>query len=76
MEKGDKKYGCQCEICPRPEFDRRIEVPFEDIRLPILEGYDWICRVVYGDDHMVPVIGHAHSVYKEQMGILTKKDVP
>ena len=38
--------------------------------LPILEDYDLICRVDYGDNYMVPVIDHAHNIYKEQMGIL------
>ena len=55
---------------PREEFNRVTEVPFEDIMLPILEDYDLICRVDYGDNYMVPVIDHAHNIYKEQMGIL------
>lgn len=55
---------------PREEFNRVTEVPFEDIMLPILEDYDLICRVYYGDNYMVPVIDHAHNIYKEQMGIL------
>lgn len=55
---------------PRKGFDRVMEAPFEDIMLPILEDYDLVCRVDYGDNYMVPVIDHSHNIYKEQMGIL------
>ncbi len=55
---------------PRSGFDRSVEVPFEDITLPILEDCDLICRVDYGDDYMIPVIKHAHDIYIEQIDIL------
>lgn len=50
-------------------FDRTIEVPFEHMTIPILEDYDLICRLSYGDDYMTPLRDYCHTYpfYKDQV---------
>lgn len=52
-------------------FNRVLEMQFEDTEIPVLEDYDLICRLSYGDDYMVPVKEYAHEDgIKNQMKIL------
>lgn len=52
-------------------FDRTLELPFEDMMIPVLEDYDRILRLKYGDDYMTPVKTYAHvPSIKKQIGIL------
>ncbi|MCI9184174.1 MAG: LicD family protein [Lachnospiraceae bacterium] len=46
---------------PKPCFDKVRELPFEDRVIPVLEDYDRICRLTYGDNYMTPVKGYAHA---------------
>lgn len=46
---------------PKPCFDKVRELPFEDRVIPVLEDYDRICRLAYGDNYMTPVKGYAHE---------------
>ena len=49
-------------------YDSVLRVPFENITIPIPDGYDEILRIYYGD-YMVPVQGtsdHNYPFYKEQ----------
>lgn len=55
---------------PRSCFEKIVEVPFEDTRLPVLEEREMVCRVLYGEHYMTPVREHGHDGIKEQMGIL------
>ena len=55
---------------PRKCFEKTIEVPFEEIMLPILNDYDLVCKVDYGDNYMIPVVEHMHDIYKGQISIL------
>lgn len=54
--------------CPREKyylgewFDKIIEMPFENLKLPVSANYDNMLKLVYGD-YMTPVIGSAdHSL--------------
>lgn len=55
---------------PRECFDRTIKVPFEDIKIPILEDYDRICRLLYGEDYMTPVKKLSHEIFNRQMKVI------
>lgn len=58
---------------PRRCFERMIEVPFENIMIPIAEEYDSLCRVIYGDQYMTPVKiydYHEYPFFKDQIEIL------
>lgn len=55
---------------PRSLFDRVIKVPFEDTMLPILEDYDLLCRLSYGDDYMTPIKECTHDYLKKQVEYL------
>lgn len=55
------------ELC----FNRVMEMPFEDTVIPVLEDYDLICRLNYGDDYMTPLKEYAHEDgIKNQIKIL------
>lgn len=55
-------------------FDRVLELPFEDMTIPVLEDYDWICRLSYGDDYMTPVKEFLHEEgIKEQIEQLQER---
>ena len=41
-------------IFPLSDFKETIWVPFEDIEVPIQNGYDNMLRKMYGDDYMTP----------------------
>ena len=57
---------------PKPCFDQVIEVPFEDTVMPVLKDNDLVCKVLYGDDYMVPIREQGHDCIKEQMDILKR----
>lgn len=47
-------------------YSEMIEVPFENMMVPIPVGYDEILRVKYGDDYMTPMntgAGHGYPYY-------------
>lgn len=56
---------------PKTDFDRILEMPFEDTVIPVVETYDLVCRLKYGDDYMTPVKTYVHETgFKNQMTIL------
>lgn len=53
----------------REWYAESIEVPFENITIPIPYGYDEVLRVLYGDNYMTPVqnaADHDYPFYKSQ----------
>lgn len=67
----------------KADFDSILEVPFEDTEIPILEDYDLICRLSYGDDYMTPIKSYVHETgMKSQITLLQNyfktqgKDLP
>lgn len=53
----------------KPEwYAKSIDVPFENIMIPIPIGYTEVLRVLFGDDYMVPVreSSHDYPFYKKQ----------
>lgn len=55
---------------PRSCLDKIITMPFEDIFLPVLEDYDLICRLDFGDDYMTPIKTSDHDYLKKQIEYL------
>ncbi len=51
-------------------FKKIIRVPFENTTIPILEDYDLICRMDYGDNYMTPIKVEEHDYLKKQIGAL------
>lgn len=53
-------------------FEKIIEVPFENILIPIPEEYDYVLKVCYGDDYMTPVrwCSHDYPFFKNQINQL------
>ena len=60
-----------CRV-PKKCFSKSIMVPFEHTMLPILEDYDLLCRMTYGDNYMTPVQEHSHDYLKKQVEYLRK----
>lgn len=53
----------------REWYGESIEVPFENITIPIPSGYDGVLRVLYGENYMTPIKGaadHEYPFYKSQ----------
>ena len=53
----------------REWYEKSIEVPFENIMIPIPVGYTEVLRVLYGDNYMTPIRGtadHEYPFYKKQ----------
>ena len=51
-------------------FDRIIEVPFENTTMPILEDYDRLLRLSYGNNYMTPVKkwnSHKYPFFRNQI---------
>ena len=49
-------------------YSESIEVPFENMMIPIPIGYEQVLKVLYGEDYMVPIIGasdHEYPFYKK-----------
>lgn len=55
---------------PRTCFDKVIEIPFENTVLPVLEDYDLLCKLSYGDNYMTPVKEYQHDYLKKQIEYL------
>lgn len=56
---------------PRACFDRICGLPFEDRTIPVVEDYDRMLRLEYGEDYMRPVNTHVHEVgFENQIRIL------
>lgn len=56
---------------PRDCFDRILGLPFEDTMIPVLEDFDLVCRLEYGNDYMTPIQTYIHETgIKNQMKIL------
>lgn len=63
------------DYSPRPSYvqDRLIEVPFENIMLPVPEDYETLLRCQYGTDWRTPIQGasdHNYPFYQRQLEIL------
>ena len=58
-------------IFPLNDFKETIWVPFEDIEVPIQNGYDNMLRKMYGDDYMIPK--HMPTMHGEGMILDTKR---
>ena len=66
----ERRYKYKCEW-----YAESIEVPFENIMIPIPIGYREVLRVLYGDNYMTPIRGaadHEYPFYKNQDIILQK----
>ncbi len=63
-------YDHQNYRIPKSCFNKVIEVPFENVRIPILEDYDLVCTMTYGTDYMTPIKEHEHGSVKVQVDIL------
>lgn len=56
----------QAYYVPKSSYQRAILMPFEDIMIPVPEGYDGILRLKYGDNYMTPInqtAGHDYPFY-------------
>ena len=54
---------------PKNYYNEWIDMPFEYTTMPVPKKYDYILRLKYGDNYMVPNNiggGHEYPVYKEQ----------
>ena len=57
-------------------YSKSMELPFENVTIPVPIGYDTILRIKYGDDYMTPrqcSSSHAYPFYAKQEQAL--KDV-
>ncbi len=52
---------------PKDCFSKVIQASFEDTTIPILEDYEQICRLTYGDDYMIPIKEYKHDHLKKQI---------
>ena len=67
----DKKYSYKQEW-----YEESIEVPFENMMIPIPIGYDEALKVMYGENYMVPIIGaadHEYPFYKKYDAMIEEK---
>ena len=58
---------------PKSCFDRIIEIPFENTTIPVLEDYDLLLRLKFGDDYMTPLqvkANHDYPFFRDQIKIL------
>ena len=60
---------------PKEWFTDLIEVPFENIMIPIPREYDKVLKLKVADDYMTPKMYETHNYpfYKEQEVILERK---
>ncbi len=66
--------------CEKPEYrmdkacyGESIDMPFENITIPVPVGYETILKLKYGEDYMIPVnnkAGHDYPFYKDQQEIV------
>lgn len=64
LAKKEKRYKYKPEW-----YAESIDVPFENIRIPIPAGYVEVLRVLFGDDYMIPQKGgadHDYPFYRKQ----------
>ena len=50
-------------------YEKSIEMPFENIMVPVPVGYEYILPRLYGNDYMTPkqdIAGHDYPFYKQQ----------
>ena len=55
-------------ILKKEWYSESIEVPFENMMIPIPIGYEQVLKVLYGENYMVPIIGasdHEYPFYKK-----------
>lgn len=57
---------------PASCFEKIIEIPFEHTMLPVLEDYDLICRLDFGENYMTPIRTGDHEYLKKQISALKK----
>ncbi len=57
---------------PRSCLDKMIEVPFENMTIPIPEDFDLVCRLTYGNDYMTPKKEFNHDYLRKQVDYLQK----
>ena len=53
-------------------FNNITEIPFENTMLPIVEDFDLICRMDFGDNYMTPIKAGSHNYLKKQISALEK----
>lgn len=60
---------------PRSCFEKMIEVPFENMTIPIPENYDLLLKLDYGDDYMTPLRDYFHSYpfFRDQINTLRSR---
>lgn len=54
---------------PKEYYNEWVEMPFENITIPVPKEYDYILKLKYGEGYMTPqqvMGGHDYPVYKEQ----------
>ena len=52
---------------PASCFEKIIEIPFEHMMLTVVEDYDLICRLDYGENYMTPIRAGDHEYLKKQI---------
>lgn len=59
---------------PYSWFEKVIEVPFENMTIPIPENYDLILKTCYGENYMTPMRykGHDYPFFRDQVEYLRK----
>lgn len=62
-----RNEGKRCKY-QRDWYEGSRRIPFENIMIPVPNGYDGILRALYGDDYMVPKreLAHDYPFYKKQ----------
>lgn len=74
---GGDEVGFPCLMVERRDYrlpascyESTIEMPFENIMIPVPVGYDQVLRLRYGENYMVPVKGwggHDYPFFKSQI---------
>ncbi len=61
---------------PKEDYQEFIDMPFENITIPVPVGYDTALRIKYGDDYMTPInktSSHDYPFYKNQEQMVVDK---
>lgn len=74
---GGDEVGFPCLMVDRRDYclpvscyESTIEMPFENIMIPVPVGYDQVLRLRYGENYMIPVKGwgtHDYPFFKSQI---------
>ena len=60
---------------PKERYDEMIYVPFENIEIPVPNGYQEMLEMMYGKEYMKPVqyLSHEYPFYQEQEKMLKEQ---